>query len=110
MQHNLLCRCQSGISHIIIKSRDGKFDVGSGNQFGSLSALVSFYRENPQLRDAKTHVNIKLEEVSQSVSHFSMAVLVPYRHLYIHTYILYMHTYSLFHEQNGMFAVNCTHG
>ena len=59
----LFSRCQSGISHVIVRCNDGKYDVGSGNRFNSLSQLVNYYKENPQLRDAKTHNIINLEEV-----------------------------------------------
>jgi len=61
-------RCQSGISHVIVRCSDGKYDVGSGNRFNSLSQLVNYYKENPQLRDAKTHNIINLEEPFYSTS------------------------------------------
>ena len=57
------CRCQSGISHILINSHDGKFDVGTGTQFKDLKDLILFYKEHQQLRDVKNQAMIKLEEV-----------------------------------------------
>eukprot|EP00794_Sanderia_malayensis_P014900 gene14900-16444_t len=67
-QYVLTVRTQSGISHIIIKNRNGKFDVGSGSQFDSLTKLVKFYRDDPQLRDANTHNVIRLGDPFHSTS------------------------------------------
>ncbi len=48
---------------MIIKNRNGKYDVGSGSQFDSLAKLVKFYKDDPQLRDVKSHTVIRLGEV-----------------------------------------------
>ncbi|XP_065061410.1 tyrosine-protein phosphatase non-receptor type 11-like isoform X1 [Rhopilema esculentum] len=67
-QFVISARCQSGVSHVIVKNRNGKFDVGSGLQFNSLALLVDYYRQNPQLRDANTQTDIKLVEPFYSTS------------------------------------------
>jgi len=37
------------ITHVMIRNRGGKFDVGGGEKFGSLTELVDHYRTNPMV-------------------------------------------------------------
>lgn len=39
--------------------QDGKFDVGGGEQFDSLSDLVEHYRKNPMVERSGTVVHLK---------------------------------------------------
>lgn len=50
---------ESHITHVMIRCQDGKFDVGGGEQFDSLSDLVEHYRKNPMVERSGTVVHLK---------------------------------------------------
>jgi len=67
-QYALAVRCYNGVQQIIIRHKNGKFDVGSGQHFTSLRELVEYYVQNPKLHDIKDQSPIKLREPFQSTS------------------------------------------
>eukprot|EP00106_Octopus_bimaculoides_P002092 XP_014769534.1 PREDICTED: tyrosine-protein phosphatase non-receptor type 11-like [Octopus bimaculoides] len=56
----LSVRCDSWVTHVMIRFLDGKYDVGGGNQFDSLSDLVEHYKKNPMVE--KTGVVLHLKQ------------------------------------------------
>ena len=56
-------RCSSGVHHIIINHKNGKFDVASGTTFNTLAELVEFYMVNQKLQDISNKTPINLKEV-----------------------------------------------
>ena len=53
--------------------QDGKYDIGGGEQFESLSDLVEYYRKNPMVERSGTVVHLKLvSAIVSHVSHFSL--------------------------------------
>ena len=55
----LSARVDERVSHVIIRNRDGKFDVGGGNAFPNLTALVEHYKKNPMVETTGTVINLK---------------------------------------------------
>ena len=45
----LSARADDKVSHIMIRNRDGQFDVGGGAVFGFLTELVDHYKKNPMV-------------------------------------------------------------
>ncbi|GAB1602220.1 tyrosine-protein phosphatase non-receptor type 11-like [Argonauta hians] len=56
----LSVRCDCWVTHVMIRFLDGKYDVGGGNQFDSLSDLVEHYKKNPMVE--KTGVVLHLKQ------------------------------------------------
>ncbi|XP_013393949.1 tyrosine-protein phosphatase non-receptor type 11-like [Lingula anatina] len=55
----LSVRCEDKVTHIMIRTQDGRYDVGGGEQFESLSDLVEHYRKNPMVETSGTVVHLK---------------------------------------------------
>lgn len=47
------------VTHVIIRNRNGKYDVGGGQRFDSLTELVNHYKKNPMVETSGTVVNMK---------------------------------------------------
>ncbi|XP_078729414.1 tyrosine-protein phosphatase non-receptor type 11-like isoform X3 [Lampetra fluviatilis] len=47
------------ITHIMIRFQDGKYDVGGGDKFDSLTDLVEHYKKNPMVETSGTVVHLK---------------------------------------------------
>lgn len=45
----LSARVEEKISHVMIRNRESRFDVGGGAEFGSLTELVEHYKKNPMV-------------------------------------------------------------
>lgn len=48
------------VTHVIIKRRDGKFDVGGGPKFSALTELVEHYKETPLVETTGRVIHLKL--------------------------------------------------
>lgn len=55
----LSVRCDDRVTHVMIRFLDGKYDVGGGNQFDSLSDLVEHYKKNPMVEKTGTVLHLK---------------------------------------------------
>ncbi|XP_070562066.1 tyrosine-protein phosphatase non-receptor type 11-like [Ptychodera flava] len=55
----LSVRCDDRATHIMIRSQDGKYDVGGGERFDSLSDLVEHYKKNPMVETSGAVVHLK---------------------------------------------------
>ncbi|XP_076472570.1 tyrosine-protein phosphatase non-receptor type 11-like [Babylonia areolata] len=55
----LSVRTEDKVTHVMIRCQDGKFDVGGGEKFTSLSDLVEHYKKNPMVEVTGTVVYLK---------------------------------------------------
>lgn len=55
----LSARVEDKMSHVMIRNRDGRFDVGGGPEFGSLTDLIEHYKKNPMVETSGTVINLK---------------------------------------------------
>ena len=55
----LSARVDERVSHVIIRNRDGLFDVGGGPQFSSLNELVEHYKKNPMVETSGAVIHLK---------------------------------------------------
>jgi len=55
----LSARVDERVSHIIIRNKDGIFDVGGGPTFSSLAQLMEHYKKNPMVETSGTVVHLK---------------------------------------------------
>ena len=45
----LSARVEDKVSHVMIRNKEGLFDVGGGPKFGNLTELVEHYKKNPMV-------------------------------------------------------------
>lgn len=45
----LSARVDDKVSHVMIRNKDNKFDVGGGPKFMNLTELVEHYKKNPMV-------------------------------------------------------------
>lgn len=55
----LSVRTDDKVTHVMIRCQDGKYDVGGGEQFDSLTDLVEFYKKNPMVETSGTVVHLR---------------------------------------------------
>ncbi|XKL67942.1 hypothetical protein PGB90_003433 [Kerria lacca] len=55
----LSVRTDDKVTHVMIRSKDNKYDVGGGEKFDSLTDLIEYYRQNPMVETSGTVVNLK---------------------------------------------------
>ncbi|XP_059488410.1 tyrosine-protein phosphatase corkscrew-like isoform X3 [Neocloeon triangulifer] len=55
----LSVRTEDRVTHVMIRCQDGKFDVGGGERFVSLSDLIEHYKKNPMVETSGTVVHLK---------------------------------------------------
>ncbi|GFT16670.1 tyrosine-protein phosphatase non-receptor type 11 [Trichonephila clavipes] len=56
----LSVRTDDKVTHVMIRYQDGKYDVGGGEKFDSLSDLVEHYKKNPMVETTGTVVHLKM--------------------------------------------------
>ncbi|XP_012941523.1 tyrosine-protein phosphatase non-receptor type 11 [Aplysia californica] len=52
-------KCEERVTHVKIRCQNGKYDVGGGEMFPSLSELVEHYKKSPMVETSGTVVYIK---------------------------------------------------
>ena len=55
----LSVKCEDKITHVMIRCIDGKYDIGGGEEFPSLTSLVEHYKRNPMVETTGSVVNLK---------------------------------------------------
>lgn len=55
----LSVKCEDKVTHVKIRRQNGKFDVGGGEQFNTLSDLVEHYKKNPMVETSGTVVHLR---------------------------------------------------
>src|SRR5699024_7989467 len=55
----LSVRTEDKVTHVMIRCQDGKYDVGGGEQFDTLTDLVEHYKKNPMVETTGTVVHLK---------------------------------------------------
>ncbi|XP_071945732.1 tyrosine-protein phosphatase non-receptor type 11-like [Antedon mediterranea] len=55
----LSVRTDDKVTHVMIRSKDGRYDVGGGEQFDTLADLVEHYRKNPMVETSGLVVHLK---------------------------------------------------
>lgn len=55
----LTVRTDDKVTHVMIRCTEGKFDVGGGERFESLSDLIDHYKSNPMVETSGTVVHLK---------------------------------------------------
>ena len=55
----LSARVDERVSHVIIRNKDGLFDVGGGPQFNSLSDIIEHYKTNPMVETSGSVIHLK---------------------------------------------------
>ena len=55
----LSARVEEKVSHVIIRNEDGRFDVGGGAKFESLTSLVEHYKKNPMVETSGIVITLK---------------------------------------------------
>lgn len=55
----LSVRTEDKVTHVMIRCQEGKYDVGGGEKFMSLSELVEHYKKNPMVEVSGTVVYLK---------------------------------------------------
>ncbi|XP_054719961.1 tyrosine-protein phosphatase non-receptor type 11-like [Uloborus diversus] len=56
----LSVRTDDKVTHVMIRYQDGKYDVGGGEKFDSLTDLVEHYKKNPMVETSGTVVHLKM--------------------------------------------------
>lgn len=56
----LSVRTDDKVTHVMIRYQDGKYDVGGGEKFDSLTDLVEHYKKNPMVETTGTVVHLKM--------------------------------------------------
>ena len=57
----LSVRCEgSRVTHVMIRNKEGKFDIGGGERFETLDNLVEYYKKNPMVETTGTVVALKV--------------------------------------------------
>ncbi|XP_074655818.1 tyrosine-protein phosphatase non-receptor type 11-like [Tubulanus polymorphus] len=56
----LSVRVDDKVTHIMIRCQDGKYDIGGGPQFDTLSDLVDHYKKNPMVEKSGIVVHLKM--------------------------------------------------
>ena len=55
----LSVKCEDKVTHVMIRCIDGKYDIGGGEEFPSLTSLVEHYKRNPMVETTGSVVNLK---------------------------------------------------
>lgn len=55
----LTVRTDDKVTHVMIRCTEGKYDVGGGERFDSLSDLIEHYKKNPMVETSGTVVHLK---------------------------------------------------
>jgi len=55
----LSARVEERVSHVMIRSNEGKYDVGGGPSFSSLNDLVEHYKKNPMVETGGAVIHLK---------------------------------------------------
>ena len=55
----LSARVDERVSHIIIRNKDGIFDVGGGPTFSGLTPLIEHYKKNPMVETSGSVIHLK---------------------------------------------------
>ena len=55
----LSARVNEQVSHVMIRNKDGSFDVGGGPAFPSLNELVEHYKKNPMVETSGVVIHLK---------------------------------------------------
>lgn len=55
----LSVRTDDKVTHVMIRCKDNKYDVGGGEKFDSLTDLIEYYRQNPMVETSGTVVHLK---------------------------------------------------
>ncbi|XP_029166645.1 tyrosine-protein phosphatase corkscrew isoform X2 [Nylanderia fulva] len=55
----LSVRTDDRVTHVMIRSQDGKYDVGGGHKFDSLSDLIEHYKRNPMVETTGSVVHLR---------------------------------------------------
>lgn len=51
---------EARVTHVMIRNRGGRFDVGGGEQFEDLTGLVEYYKENPMVETSGNVVQMTI--------------------------------------------------
>ncbi|KAI2798595.1 protein tyrosine phosphatase, non-receptor type 11, partial [Blomia tropicalis] len=52
-------RTDDKVTHVMIRCTEGKYDVGGGDQFASLTDLIEHYKKNPMVETSGTVVHLR---------------------------------------------------
>lgn len=55
----LSARVEERVSHVMIRSKDGRFDVGGGPNYPSLNELIDHYKKNPMVETGGAVIHLK---------------------------------------------------
>lgn len=55
----LSARVEDKVSHVMIRNKEGLFDVGGGPKFGNLTELVEHYKKNPMVETSGVVIKLK---------------------------------------------------
>ncbi len=55
----LSARMDEHVSHVMIRHKDGMFDVGGGPSFNSLQELMDYYKKNPMVETSGVVIHLK---------------------------------------------------
>ncbi|KAK2147610.1 hypothetical protein LSH36_545g04026 [Paralvinella palmiformis] len=55
----LSVKVEEKVTHVMIRCKDGKFDVGGGEQFDTLPDLIEHYRKSPMVETSGTVVHLR---------------------------------------------------
>lgn len=55
----LTVRTEDKVTHVMIRYNEGKYDVGGGERFDSLTDLINHYKNNPMVETSGTVVHLK---------------------------------------------------
>ena len=55
-------KCEDRITHVMIRCRDSRYDIGGGERFASLQGLIDHYKKNSMVETSGIVVNLKQVE------------------------------------------------
>ena len=55
----LSARVEDRVSHVIIRNKDGRYDVGGGPSFRNLAELIEHYKKNPMVETSGSVIHLK---------------------------------------------------
>ena len=61
-RHYLQVKCEDRITHVMIRCRDSRYDIGGGERFASLQGLIDHYKKNSMVETSGIVVNLKQVE------------------------------------------------
>ena len=83
----LSARVEEKVSHVMIRNKDGQFDVGGGAKFPSLTELIEHYKKNPMVETSGNPTHLEWPLIICSIFlYLSLSLSLSHTHTHTHTH------------------------